>query len=103
MVLTGIDAGCPVGLGTCTGTAAVQRASGSRRLAAVSKLPKRLGKKKLSVAAGKTETVKVKLTRGASDALRDKGKLKVKISVKLAPPGGDAAIASRVAKLKPPS
>jgi uncharacterized membrane protein len=102
VVLTGIEAGCPIGLGTCTGTAAVDKAGGSQRLATASRAPKHLGKKALSVAAGKTQKVKVKLTRRASDALRSKGKLKVKISVKLTPPGGTAAIASRKAKIKPP-
>jgi hypothetical protein len=102
VVLTGIDAGCPDGGRTCTGTAAVDRKGGSKRLAALSKVPKHLGKKALSVAAGKTQAVKVKLTKKASDALRDKGKLKVKISVKLSPPGGATAVASRTAKLKPP-
>jgi hypothetical protein len=101
VVLTGIDAACPAG-GVCSGSAAVTRGGGSGRLAAVSKLPKKLGKAKLSVAAGKSKAVKVKLTRKASDALRAKGKLKVKISVSVSPPGGPAAVASRTAKLKPP-
>jgi hypothetical protein len=102
IVLTGIDASCPAGGGACTGSAAVTRGGGTGRLAAASRLPKRLGKTKLSVAAGKSKAVKVKLTRQASNALRSKGKLKTKISVHLAPPGGDAAIASRTAKLKAP-
>jgi hypothetical protein len=101
-VITGIDAACPAGGGVCSGSAAVTRGGGSGRLAAVSKLPKKLGKTKLSVAAGKSKAVKVKLSRKGSDALRAKHKLKVKISVSLAPPGGDSAVASRTAKLKAP-
>lgn len=101
-VLTGIDAGCPAGGGTCKGRAVVERGGAAKRLAAVSKLPKRLGKKRLSVAAGRTKSVKVKLTRKASDALRAKGMLKVRILVKLAAPGTTPAVASRTAKLKPP-
>jgi hypothetical protein len=102
VVLTGIDAGCPDIGQTCTGTAAVDKAGASKRLAVASRTPKHLGKKALSVAAGKTQTVKVKLTKKASDALRAKGKLKAKISVRLETPGGTPAVASRTAKLKPP-
>jgi hypothetical protein len=101
-VITGIDAACPVGGDACSGSAAVSRGGGSRRLAAVSKLPKKLGKSKLSVAAGKSTAVKVKLTRKASNALRSKGKLKAKIAVSLTAAGGTPAVASRTAKLKPP-
>jgi hypothetical protein len=101
-VITGIDAACPAGGDACSGSAAVTRGGGSGRLAAASKLPKKLGKSKLSVAAGKSRAVKVKLTRKASNALRSKGKLKAKISVSLAAAGGTPAVASRTAKLKPP-
>jgi hypothetical protein len=102
-VLTGIDVGCPaLSSGACKGRALIEKGGAAKRLATASKLPKRLGKKRLTVAAGQTKGVKVKLTRKASDALRAKGKLKVKISVKLAAPGTTAAVASRTAKLKPP-
>jgi hypothetical protein len=44
----------------------------------------------------------VKLTRKASAALREKGSLRARISVRLIPPGGVAGVASRRAKLKAP-
>lgn len=102
VVLTGIDVGCPDGGGTCNGSASVSKGRGSGRLAVGSRTPKRLGKAALSVKAGKTKKVKVKLTEKASDALRSRGKLKAKIKVKLSPPNGPPAVASRTAKLKPP-
>ena len=102
VVLTGIDASCPDGGGACTGTAVIKKGAPPKRAASASKLPKRLGKKALSVAAGQTQTVRVKLTRKASEALLDRGKLRVKISVNLSAPNGTPAIASRTAKLKPP-
>jgi hypothetical protein len=102
-VLTGIDVGCPaLGGGTCKGSASVDKGRAAKRLAGASKLPKRLGKKRLSVAAGRTKSVKVRLTKKASDALRDKRKFKVKISVKLAAPGTTPVVASRTATLKAP-
>lgn len=102
VVLTGIDAACPDGGGACSGSATITRGSGNGRVAAASRLPKKLGKTNLSVAAGKSRAVKVKLTRKASNILRSKGELKVKIAVSLTPPGGTAAVASRTAKLKLP-
>jgi CSLREA domain-containing protein len=102
LVITGISAACPDGGGTCTGSALVNSSGGSKRLASASKAAKKLGKAKLSVAAGRTQAVKVKLTKKASSALSDSGKLKVKISVELAAPGGTPATASRKAKLKRP-
>jgi hypothetical protein len=102
VVLTGIDASCPAGVADCSGTAAVDKRGASQRLASNSRVPKHLGKTTISVGAGETQAVKVKLTRKASDALRARGKLKVKISVDLSLPGATAAVASRTAKLKPP-
>jgi CSLREA domain-containing protein len=102
LVLTGIDASCPTAAVKCTGSASVKLAGGSKRLAVASKRPKKLGKTKLSVDAGKTKAVKVTLTKKASKALRSAGKLKVKISAKLSTLGGKPTVVSRKAKLKPP-
>jgi Concanavalin A-like lectin/glucanases superfamily len=101
VVLTGIDASCPDGGPDCTGSAKITKGAKAGR-ASVSKVPKKLGKSKLSVAAGKTQAVKIKLTKKASKALRNKGKLKATISVSLSADGGNPAIASRTAKLKAP-
>ena len=100
LVLTGIDVSCPAG-GSCSGSAKVIKGAKAGR-ATVSKVPKKLGKTKLSVGAGQTKAVKVKLTKKGSKALAAKGKLKATISVKLSAPGGTPAVASRVAKLKVP-
>ncbi len=67
VVLTGIEVGCP-DLAEAPATAAAigdQARGGSERLAVSSRTPKRLGKTALSVKAGKTKKVKVKLTRKA--------------------------------------
>ena len=101
VVFTGIDASCPDGGADCTGSAKITKGAKAGR-ASVSKVPKKLGKAKLSVAAGKTQAVKIKLTKKASKALSSKGKLKATISVSLSANGGNPAIATRTAKLKAP-
>jgi hypothetical protein len=101
IVLTGIEVSCPASGAACDGSAKVTRGVKAGR-ATASKLPKKLGKAKLSVAAGTSKAVKVKLTRKASDALRRKGKLKATISVSLSDSVGSPAVASRPAKLKAP-
>jgi hypothetical protein len=102
VVLTGIDATCPAGGRSCRGSASVSPAGGSGRLAVSSRAPKKLGKGKLKVKAGKSKNVKVKLSGKGSDALREAGKLRAKIKVRLAVKGGLAAVATRTAKLKAP-
>jgi hypothetical protein len=101
VVLTGIDASCPDGGADCTGTAKITKGAKAGR-ASLSKVPKKLGKKKLSVAAGKTQAVKIKLTKKASTVLASKRKLKATISVSLSAQGGKPAVATRTAKLKAP-
>ncbi len=100
-VVTGISASCPAGGAACSGSVTVKSA-GRSRLARASRASRKLGKGTISIAAGQTQTVKVKLTKKASAALVNAGKLKAKISVKLATPGGTPAVASRTAKLKAP-
>ncbi len=102
VVQTGIDASCPSAGTTCRGSAVVERAADARGLALTSRRRKPLGRANLSVAAGKTQAVKVTLTRKASRALRRKGRLKVAISVTLVGPAGAPATATRSAELKPP-
>jgi Concanavalin A-like lectin/glucanases superfamily len=101
VVLTGIDVSCPAGNSTCSGSAKVTKGAKVGR-ASVSRVPKKLGKAKLSVAAGKTKAVKVKLSKKGSKALAAKGKLKATISVSLSAGNGNPAVASRTAKLKAP-
>ena len=95
IVLTGIDASCPPGGSRCVGSGVVERGPASRRA-------RRLGKVSLSVAPDATRRVKVRLSRQASEALEEAGRLKARISVKLTPPGGFRGQAARVATLRTP-
>ncbi len=102
VVYTGIDAGCPGGGVGCGGIATVDRATALRPGAAGAAVAKHLGKATLSLAAGSTRRVKVRLSRRASASLRVAGKLKVRISVQLTPTGGATASTSRNATIRAP-
>jgi hypothetical protein len=99
-VLSGIVVDCPTGGGACTGTAGVSAAAG--RGGRGSSLPKDLGDAGLSVPAGGSERVAVKLSRAASEALLADGRLGVRIAVSLTAPGTAPVRASRQATLQPP-
>jgi hypothetical protein len=99
LVMTGIEAACSGGTDACSGTATIDPVPKGRRRGA--KPPKSIGVAGLSVAAGQTTTVALRLNAKASNELRETGSLKVKISVSLSAPGG-AAATSRTAVLKPP-
>ena len=92
-VSTGIDATCPAGVTACASNLAITRAL---------KPKTSLGKAVLSVPTGTTQEIKLKLTRGASNQLRNAGKLKVTISVDVSTPGGTPALATRTVKLTSP-
>ncbi len=102
VVLTGIDAKCPPGGSRCSGVAAVDAGAARRAHAPQSRIAKHLGKAELSVAPASTRRVKVRLSRGASKALDEAGKLRVHISVRLTPPGAFSDSASRDAMIRAP-
>jgi hypothetical protein len=99
-VLVGIAASCPPGGGACTGTAGVTAAHGHGGRG--SSLLRDLGDTGLAIAAGRTEPVSVKLSRAASKALLEAGRLRVRIAVSLTAPATESAVLSRTAILLPP-
>ncbi len=98
-VLAGVVADCPAGGATCTGTAGVSSAAHGLRASSV---PKDLGDSGLSIAAGRSERVTVRLSRAAAKALLAAGKLPVRIAVSLTAPGTEPARVSRATTLMPP-
>jgi hypothetical protein len=102
VVLTGIDASCPTAGIRCSGAASVKQVGRSKRLAVASKRSKSLGKTALSLDAGKSQLVKITLTKKGSKAIKKAGKLRATITVTLSTLGGTPTVLSRNAKLRPP-
>jgi hypothetical protein len=83
------------------GTLTVGDASGAKKgQASASKKKKSLKSSTVTVAAAGPVTVKLKLTKGAKQRLRQKGKLSVKGAITFTPTGGDPGTQTKKLKFK---
>jgi hypothetical protein len=83
------------------GTLTVGDAAGAKKgVASAAKKKKSLKTSKVTVAAAGPVTVKLKLTKGAKQRLRQKGKLSVKGAITFTPTGGDPGTQTKKLKFK---
>ncbi len=100
VVDTGLTVSCPIGGAACAASGQVDAAP-TRGRASMSKSG-RLGVVRLSVPAGKSENVQVRLAGRGAGALRKAGALKVRVSAEIRAAGGRTARAQQVGRIKAP-
>lgn len=100
VVDTGLTVSCPIGGAACTASGRVDAAP-TRRRAAASK-SKRLGVVRLSVPAGKSRSVQVRLAGRGAEALRNAGALAVRVSAEIKTAKGRTARAQQIGRIKAP-
>jgi hypothetical protein len=98
-VITGLRTVCPVSERPCAVTGTVDRANASGSAAAL----RRLGHVKITLRAGVTKSISVKLTKKGAAALREARRLRVKIKVTITGPDGTKVTVTRRARIRAPS
>lgn len=100
VVDTGLTVSCPIGETTCAASGRVDAVS-TRGRATVSK-SKRLGAARLSVPAGESRSVQVRLPGRGAKALRNAGTLRVRVSAEIKAAKGRTARARQTGRIKAP-
>ncbi|HEU4737396.1 MAG TPA: hypothetical protein VFS48_10280 [Solirubrobacterales bacterium] len=100
VVDTGLTVSCPIGGAACAASGRVDAAP-ARRRAAASK-SKRLGAVRLSVPAGESRRVQVRLSGRGAKALRDAGALRVRVAAAIEVAKGRTAKARQVGRIEAP-
>jgi hypothetical protein len=95
---TGLTVSCPIGGTACTASGRVDAAPSHGRTAA----GKRLGVVRLSVPAGKSKSVQVRLSGRGASALRNAGTLRVRVSTEIKTTQGKTARAQQTGRIKAP-
>jgi hypothetical protein len=101
VVDTGLTVSCPIGTQTCPASGRVSVAS----TRGTAKQGERLGIVKFMVPAGESRSVRVRLPKGGTKALRDAGTLKVRVSAEIKANGRIARTqqAGRIVAPRPPA
>jgi Concanavalin A-like lectin/glucanases superfamily len=100
LVDTGLTVSCPIGGTACAASGHVDAAPTRRRAAASES--KRLGAVRLSVPAGESRDVQVRLSGPGAKALRHAGTLRIRVSAEIKTAKGSIARAQQAGRVKAP-